>query len=139
MKTGVRRGAVPQEELEWIEEHIHCDSINQLFRDYSKQFNSPYTCIISFRKILAKYDLHPITKSYGFENVNRMLFLVSKGKVHWEYNGESFKDGLSREPHWLWRWHGKSKRTSTGVMFRQYPITLKEKQFGEDMERRDPH
>lgn len=134
MQRGIRRGPLPDEEIEWLECHIYCDSINQLFRDYSAQFGSPYSTIDSFRAILHRYSIYPIAKAMGFDNVNRMLELMMDGPVHWEYTKESNIRGRTDEPHWLWRWHTYSKRTPTGVSFRPYPKRLKEKQFGEDLD-----
>ena len=134
MKHGVRRGPVPEEEIIWLRRHVVCDSINQLFRDYSARFGAPYSTIDSFRKLLAKHSIYPITRMDGYDNVNRMLSLAARGKTHWAYRSALERAGMTAAPHWLWRWHDKSKRTSTGVSFRPYPRRLKEKQFGQDLD-----
>ena len=138
MQRGVRRGAVPEEEILWLRAHLRCESINQLFRDYSAEFGTPYTSIDSFRLLLSKHELYPITNKAGYENVNQMLWLASQGATHWRLNGKKVSLDMVKEPHWLWRWHSYSKRTPTGISFRPYPISLKEIQFGEDMDSRDP-
>lgn len=137
MQRGVRRGALPDEEIEWLECHIYCDSINQLFRDYSEQFGSPYSTIDSFRAILHRYSIYPIIKTVGYDNVNRMLELMIAGDVHWEYTKGSNIRGRTGEPHWLWRWHTCSYRQPTGVSFRPYPKRLKERTFEESVHRDD--
>lgn len=137
--SGERRGPVPEEELKWLRSHLKCRSINQLFADYSEAFCSPYSSIISFRRILVRHQIFPITEFCGLENVNRMLTLYAQGPVHWEYKEQKIQDIMTRKPHWLWSWHEKSIRTSTGVMFKPYPVRLKEKQFEQRVDSRDPH
>ena len=134
MKHGVRRGHVPEEEIIWLRRHVVCDSINQLFRDYSARFGQPYTAIKSFRKLLSKHEIYPIIRLDGYDNVNEMLMMISRGSTHWKYRTKAEREGIIDEPHWLWRWHDKSKRTPTGVSFRPYTKCLKEKQFGEDLD-----
>ena len=139
MRIGVRRGDVPIEEILWLDEHRICKSINQLFRDYSEEFGSPYTTIDSFRLILEKHEIYPITENTKEENLNRMLRMASEGPTHWRFKGNKLGEmDTIGQPHWLWRWHWCSKRTATGISLRPYPVRLKEQQYGEDLEHRDP-
>ena len=135
---GERRGPVPEEELRWLRTHLKCKSINQLFADYSEAFDHPYSSIISFRRILARHSIFPITDFCGLENVNRMLTIYSQGPMHWEYEHQKIPDIMSRRPHWLWKWHDKSIVTRTGVSFRPYPLRMKEQQFAKRVESSDP-
>lgn len=114
-----------------------CDSINQLFRDYSARFGSPYSAIKSFRKILAKHSIYPIIRMDGYDNVNKMLMTAARGKTHWSYRTKAEREGILDDPHWLWRWHDRSVKTSTGVSFRAYPKPLKEITFEESVHRND--
>ena len=132
MRFGERRGPVPEEELDWLRTHLKCRSVRQLFADYSRVFGSPYTSIISFRRILRRHSIFPITEVSDLEEVNRMLRLKAQGPVHWEYKNEKIQDSMIRSPHWLWKWHEKSIRTSTGVTFVPFPVEMKERQFGDD-------
>lgn len=138
MKIGERRGPLPDEEWLWLRQHLRCKSINTLFAEYSEVFGSPYSNIISFRAVLKRNDLFPITEFQPCENVNHLIEMYYQGACHWTYKTESFRDGLSAPPHWLWKWHGKSIKTPTGTSFRPYPIKLKEQQFGETMDSGDP-
>lgn len=132
MKVGERRGALPEEEWIWLRQHLRCRSINTLFKEYSEVFGSPYSDIISFRAVLRRSDLFPITSFQPQENVNRLIELYYQGSTHWEYKNESFRKGLKRNPHWLWSWHDRCIKCPSGVSFREYPLKLKEKQFGEE-------
>lgn len=136
MERGKRRGDVPEEELRWLREHTHCESINKLFDEYSERFDSPYTTIVSFRLLLAKYRIYPITKRIGYENVNAMFEMMEKGPVRWTFRGHTVHR-ITRDPHWLWRWHPYSYRQPSGVIFKPHPLRLKEKQFEQDMGSRD--
>lgn len=131
MKVGEKRGEVPAEEIEWLRAHVVCESVAQLFRDYSEEFDYPYTNLTSFRRILDKHSIFPISKYNNLELVTRMLSLSAKGPVHWTFQSKPFREGMEQPPHWLWRWHGFSIKTASGVVFRDYPVKLKEIQFNE--------
>lgn len=135
MKRGQRRGDLPQEEVEWLKAHMRCRSVRSLFAQYSVVFNTPYADIVSFRRVLMRHNLFPITDMDGYDNLNRMLRLYykHKGNVHWEFHSPP-QIRTIREPHWLWRWHDNSLRTPSGITFKPYPFRLKEKQFEQDVE-----
>lgn len=139
MKVGERRGEVPIEEIEWLRAHVVCESVAQLFRDYSEEFDYPYTNLTSFRRILDKHSIFPISKYNNLELVTRMLSISAKGPVHWTFQSKSFREGMEQPPHWLWRWHGFSIKTASGVIFRDYPVKLKEIQFEEEVVSRDSY
>lgn len=130
---GVRRKSVPQAELDWLKRHIYCDSIRQLFLQYSEKFGSPYSDINTFRAMMARHHLYPISKWTDTENVNEMLSLMMKGSTKWVYRSKDYREGIRGEPHWLWRWHEESLKTPTGVMFKQFHLSVREKQYGEDI------
>lgn len=133
MKHGERRGEPPIEEIEWLKAHIRCKSINVLFAEYSATFGNPYNCLDSFRRILSKHNIFPITLTSGYDNLNEMLTLYADhGAVHWSFQGGTIRPGgLAKQPHWLWRWHKRSIKTPSGCSFRPYPIRVKEKQFND--------
>lgn len=132
MNAGERRGPLPDEEWLWLRAHLRCRSVNSLFTQYSEVFGSPYSDITSFRAVLLRNDLFPITEYQACENVNRLIELYYQGPTHWEFRNESCYKSMTDDPHWLWRWHDKSIKTPTGVSFRDYPLKLKEKQFNEE-------
>lgn len=132
MKRGERRGPLPEEEYVWLRAHLRCRSIKRLFAEYSKVFSSPYSDIISFRRVLDRYDLFPITDASDCDNLNRLIRMYYQGSgMHWEFKSDSLKQGIIRTPHWLWVWHRVSIKTPSGVSFREYPLKQKEKQFAE--------
>ena len=138
MKIGERRGPLPEEEYAWLRQHLVCRSIRVLFAEYSKVFGSPYFNVVSFREVMKRHDLFPITTYQPCENVNHLIEMYYQGPCHWTYKDESFRKGLIAEPHWLWKWHTKSIKTPSGTSFRPYPLKLKEKKFGETMDSGDP-
>lgn len=135
MNRGERRGDPPVAEIEWLKAHLRCKSIGTLFAEYSETFGQPYSTIDSFRAVLLKHSIFPITETSGYDNLNEYLSIYADhGAVKWTYKGSTIrKGGIAKEPHWLWRWHKRSIKTPSGVSFRPYPIRLKERQFGQDL------
>lgn len=134
---GKRRGAVPEEELEWLRDNIECESLRGLFAEYSEEFGHPYGYFDSFIDMLKRHNIHPIplTTQDTQPNLNRFLLLYQQGSTHWTFTPKP-KDKTA-EPHWLWRWHVYSYRQATGIMLKPYPIKLKEIQFDEPKDKLD--
>lgn len=132
MQCGERRGEPSQEELLWLMDHIECESINQLYRDYSLEFNFPYFQVVSFRDMLARHNIFPITEYGGHKHLTRALKLMSQGPVHWTFKGRDLHEKIS-PPHWLWRWREEelNGKSGSGVRFLPPPYRVKERQFGE--------
>lgn len=140
-KNGERRGPPPQEELDWLRAHLLCESLNQLYRDYSVRFNFPYYNITSFRAMMEKYKIRPISKALSLPNAERVWRLAAKGPIHWDFNHKPVhRAGRMARPHWLWRYHNEGYKQGSGAMFAPPPYPVKEMQFTyvEDLESGDP-
>lgn len=131
MKRGERRGALPDEEWLWLRDHLYCKSINRLFREYSEVFGSPYSTMDSFRAVLLRNDLFPITEAKPHDLVHNLIKVYYSGSWKWSFRGDEPQQSIIAEPHWLWKWHENSIKCPSGVSFRPFPRKLKEKQFNE--------
>lgn len=132
---GIKRGRVPEEELDWLRDNIECDSLNQLFDDYCEEFGSPYSTIDSFRAILSRYNIFPVPQTLWEEQPNLCRFLLivqQEASYHWTITPRPSDKIKGQEPHWLWKWHHYSRKTATGTVLLPYPIRTEEKQFGEE-------